>query len=641
MPYIDNNFIDDLVESSDIISVVSARVPLKKSGANYTACCPFHHEKTPSFSVSQSKQLFKCFGCGVAGGVLQFIQQYDHLDFPQSVEALAREMSIDVVYEKTNYSPEQSEKISQELQEKKAQKDLIAQVSQHYEQQLRTHPIKDKVIEYIKTRKISGLIAKRFNMGFAPPDARSLLEDFPADSYEKLIVLGVLVADQHKAGQYYARFRDRLTFPIHNNKGEVIAFGARGLSADAKPKYLNSPETPIFSKSQELYGLYHCRKYSRDMNHILVVEGYMDVVSLHQSDITNVVATLGTATSEAHLQLLFRSTKNIVFCFDGDNAGKKAAWRALEIGLSWLKKGYQLKFLFLPDGQDPDTLVQKEGKPKFLTRIESALSLSIYLFNHLKEQVDFKSGEGKTQFTELAIEQIAKVQYDLYQEQLVITLAELSLFSETKIKEKLNTLIQANQARQNAINTIPNFDSFSEAMPYPGGDEQNMDFDIGQNGQDKANPNALNTQTTSANDLLQPALLDSLILVYHYPNIANSVNQKTLKKITQFNHGQLLVDLINTADYDGKIDKKRFLDSCAKQPYIQQLQTALEKQPNISNEAGANIGLNEHLQTLERNYIKTQITQLKDSKLKDADYDLKQSQLLNQLTQLKGQYSQD
>ena len=636
MPYIDKNFIDELQNTADIIAVVGRRISLKKSGANYQACCPFHTEKTPSFSVSASKQLFKCFGCGVAGGVLKFIQQYDHLDFVASVEVLANELRMPIIYEKNSNTPQQNEQLNKELQQKKAHKQLMAQVSQYYEQQLRNHAAKDKVINYVKSRKISGVIAKRFEMGFAPPQTKTLMDDFTQEQYQSLITLGILGYDQHKAGQYYARFRDRLMFPIHNNKGDIIAFGARALTKDAKPKYLNSPETPIFSKSKELYGLYHCRKYSRDMGHILVVEGYMDVVSLHQHDISNVVATLGTATSEAHLTLLSHSTKNIVFCFDGDKAGKKAAWRALEIGLAWLKKGIALKFLFLPDGQDPDTLIGQEGKSKFLKRINQALSLSGYLFKHLQDQVDFTSGEGKTEFTELALEQIAKVQYDLYQEQLIFTLAELSQYSQTIIRQKLAQVVEQKQQRTNMaqkhqanIATLPSGIVSVADKPY-----DPSQLDIGQ--YEAYDNHQVNTPKANSVDSLRPALLDIISLIDHYPNIAVDIPEKTLTKIKQFKHGDLLNSLLSNADYDnGVIDIKRLIQPFSEQPYFAQLVLSLTKQCCIDNEKDAKIGLAERLKTLEIQYLEHLIKALKSNKKPSIKEQKKMSSLIQQLLKLK------
>lgn len=633
MPYIDKNFIDDLQNSADIIEVVNRRVSLKKAGANYQACCPFHNEKTPSFSVSPSKQLFKCFGCGEAGGVLQFIQKYDHIDFPESVEVLAGELSMPVVYEQNNYSPQENIRLKEELSKKQKLTQLITQVSAYYELQLLQHPLRQKVVTYVKARQLTGKIAKRFALGFAPPNAKDILSNFPLEQHEDLVVLGVLGRDRNDAKKYYARFRDRLVFPIQNNKGEVIGFGARALSAEAKPKYLNSPETPLFSKSHELYGLHHCRKYSKDLSHILIVEGYMDVISLHQHGVTNAVAALGTATSESHLSLLSRSTKTIVFCFDGDNAGKKAAWRALEIALPWLKKGIHLKFLFLPDGEDPDTLVQKEGKNKFLARIDKALSLSTYLFEHLKSLVDFASGEGKTDFIEQAIEQIAKVNYDIYQEQLITRLSELSQYPSDKIQAKLEQIKLKNTQReaQRQIHQQNQETPAHSMMPADYDQYDESQFDIGQ---DFNSEQLVSKETTPQ---LNPTLKNAIHLLLHYPNIANGVEQSVLSKIKLFDNGDILYELLTAIEYDNnhKVSNiEELIKPLSKHQFFQTLQDCANTQPIINNESGAKIGWNENISLLEKQYLQSQVKQLMSKQDLSHDEKLQVLELLTQVRKL-------
>jgi len=373
MPFIDRDFINDLSQRVDIVDLINRRVPLKKAGKDYKACCPFHNEKTPSFTVVPNKQIYHCFGCGESGSALDFVMKFDHLDFKEAVETVASESGISVVYD------QKAKPVDARI---KRYRDLMQKVNEFYQYQLRHSPAKGKVTSYAKKREISGEIAVRFDLGFAPPGWSNLFDHFKQDenTIQDLEKMGLLVAKKDKEGEYYDRFRDRLMFPIHNARGDVIAFGGRVLSSEDSPKYLNSPETPLFSKSNELYGLHHCRKYSRSIDYVLVVEGYMDVVALHQGGITRTVATLGTATTPQHLQILSRTTNIIVFCFDGDRAGRAAAWKALQIALPVIKAGLVIKFLFLPDGEDPDTLVKKESTKAFEARIKNAHTLSKFLF---------------------------------------------------------------------------------------------------------------------------------------------------------------------------------------------------------------------------------------------------------------------
>lgn len=439
MPFVNTDFKDDLPNRVDIVDIINRRVPLKKAGKDYKACCPFHHEKTPSFSVSVEKQMYKCFGCGEGGGVINFVMKFDNLGLVEAIETIAGESGISVVYDK-NAKPVDSRLARY--------RDLMQRVGQFYIQQLKQSPAKNKAVNYAKNRGISGEIAKRFELGFAPPSS-NLLSEFEQDNQNiaDLKAMGLIADDQYRSGQYYDFFKDRLMFPIHNAKGNIIAFGGRAFDNNAKAKYLNSPETPIFSKSKELYGLHHARKYSRSIDYILVVEGYMDVVALHQAGISQVVAALGTATTIEHLNILSRTTSVIIFCFDGDKAGKEAAWRALNITLPVIKAGMIVKFLFLPDGEDPDTLVKKESSKAFVERIENAQPLSQFLFSHIKAGVDFGTIEGKTLFLEKVSTLLGKINYETYQQQLLEGLAgevRQSVEQVKSILERQDVLIQTN-----------------------------------------------------------------------------------------------------------------------------------------------------------------------------------------------------
>jgi DNA primase len=374
MPFIDRDFINDLPNRVDIVGLINKRVSLKKAGKDYKACCPFHEEKTPSFTVVPTKQIYHCFGCGESGGVIDFIMKFDHLAFVEAIETVAGESGISVIYDQT------AKPVDSRF---KRYNNLMAELSSFYQNQLKQSPAKKKVVDYAKKRGISGSIAKRFELGFAAPGWSNLFDNYKSseESIQDLVVMGMLVSKKDKENDYYDRFRDRLMFPIHNTKGNVIGFGGRVLSSKDNPKYLNSPETPLFSKSKELYGLYQVKQAHKDPSRILVVEGCMDVVALGQFGVDYAVASLGTATTPDHIKLLFRHTSNIVCCFDGDSAGKKAAWRALENALPHLQDGRSIHFMFLEDGEDPDSYIQTNGKDALEAEILKAKPLSDFLFD--------------------------------------------------------------------------------------------------------------------------------------------------------------------------------------------------------------------------------------------------------------------
>lgn len=401
---IPQSFIDDLLNRTDIVDVVSSRIQLKKAGKNYTACCPFHKEKTPSFSVSPDKQFYYCFGCGAGGNALGFIMDHDQLDFPQAIEDLAKRAGMEVPREEGTRNNKPRQPTDSPLYP------LLTAAAEFYKQALKSHPQRKAAVEYLKGRGLSGEIARDFGMGFAPPGWDNLLKHLASDSLQlKAMIDAGLLIENAESGKRYDRFRDRIMFPIRDSRGRVIAFGGRVLG-DEKPKYLNSPETPVFHKGQELYGLFEARKHNRDLDEIMVVEGYMDVIALAQQGLRNAVATLGTATSEEHLKRLFRVVPSVLFCFDGDAAGRNAAWRALEATLSSLQDGRRARFLFLPDGEDPDTLVRSEGTDAFRARInQHAQPLADYFFQQLSEEADPRSLEGKAHLMTLAAPLIDKI----------------------------------------------------------------------------------------------------------------------------------------------------------------------------------------------------------------------------------------
>jgi DNA primase len=399
---IPQTFIDELMTRVDIVEVIDSRVPLKKAGREYTACCPFHNEKTPSFTVSPNKQFYHCFGCGEHGTALGFLMEYEHMSFPEAVEDLARQVGLEVPYEGPTHPEPQQRQRNDNLY------DLLAQSDRYYRRQLRQHPQGPRAVDYLKQRGLSGEIAAEFGLGFAPPGWDNLQRELGtnAERQEQLVTTGMLIRKDD--GKSYDRFRDRIMFPIRDRRGRTIAFGGRILpdtqesGAKEPAKYLNSPETTLFHKGQELYGLYEARQALRDIPRLLVVEGYMDVVALAQFDIRYAVATLGTATTQEHLNRLFRITPEVVFCFDGDRAGRDAAWRALNNALPIMREGRQIRFMFLPEGDDPDTRVRAAEKAGFEADIETALNFSDFFFQHLGKLADTNSIDGRAQLVEQA-----------------------------------------------------------------------------------------------------------------------------------------------------------------------------------------------------------------------------------------------
>ncbi|ALV90972.1 MULTISPECIES: DNA primase [Pantoea] len=394
-------FINDLLARTDIVDLIDARVKLKKQGKNYHACCPFHNEKTPSFTVSGEKQFYYCFGCGAKGNAIDFLMNHDRLDFVESVEELATQHGLEVPYEAGNGPSPMERHQRQSLYQ------LLEGLDGFYQQSLR-NPQATSAQNYLATRGLSQQVIDHFAIGYAPAGWDNALKRFgqQKEDRESLMEAGMLVSND--SGRTYDRFRDRVMFPIRDKRGRVIGFGGRVLGNDT-PKYLNSPETPIFHKGRQLYGLYEALKNHPQPARLLVVEGYMDVVALAQFGIDYAVASLGTSTTAEHIQLLFRSTDTVICCYDGDRAGREAAWRALETALPYMNDGRQLRFMFLPDGEDPDTLVRKEGKDAFEARMEQALPLSTFLFDSLMPQVDLSTRDGKTKLATLALPLISQI----------------------------------------------------------------------------------------------------------------------------------------------------------------------------------------------------------------------------------------
>ncbi|WP_386689353.1 DNA primase [Lonepinella sp. MS14437] len=400
---IPRSFINDIIAKADIVDIVNSRVKLKKAGTNnYQACCPFHHEKTPSFTVSKTKQFYHCFGCGAHGNALSFLMEYDKLEFVEAVEELANILGLDVPREETRGK---SDKPYVNYQTKKDLYQLMQEIAELYQQQL---PKSQLAQDYLQQRGLSKEIIQRFSIGFVPDSYDLVVSQFGHNKEEQERLFSLGMVKRSERGTVYDTFRNRIMFPIRDRRGRVIAFGGRVIG-DGTPKYLNSPDTVTYHKGNELYGLYEALKINDSPEQLLVVEGYMDVVALAQFDVNYAVASLGTATTPEQINQIFRSTEQVICCYDGDRAGRAAAWRALENALPYLEDGRQLKFVFLPDGEDPDTYIRQYGKQQFEDYLQQAQSLSDFLFEHLLKDVKLATKEGKSKLAALAVPLIERI----------------------------------------------------------------------------------------------------------------------------------------------------------------------------------------------------------------------------------------
>ena len=415
--FIPKDFIQDLVARADVVSVVDSRVRLKKAGKNYQACCPFHNEKSPSFSVAPDKQFYHCVGCGAHGNALDFIMEFDGLEFPDAVEELASMLGLEVPREQRP-----GNKPARDRAEIEDDFELMERCARFFSQQLRDNPNRERVINYLKGRGLSGEVVRDFGIGYAPEQWDAILREFGKSPDRQKQLLALKMITENDRGKRFDFFRDRIMFPIRDRRGRVVGFGGRVLDS-GEPKYLNSPETRLFHKGRELYGFFEMKQKHRDLDRVVIVEGYMDVVALAQFGVTNAVAALGTAATSDHLQLLFRQAKQIICCFDGDRAGRDAAWRALENALPLLRDGTDLQFLFLPDGEDPDTIVRAEGAEGFNQRLDQAMAFREYFYDHLTEQVDLRTDAGKAELVGQAKQLIAKVASEFYRDLLTESLA--------------------------------------------------------------------------------------------------------------------------------------------------------------------------------------------------------------------------
>lgn len=434
---IPSDFIDDLLARIDIIDVIDKRVPIKKSGKDYSGCCPFHKEKTPSFTVSQPKQFYYCFGCGASGNAIGFLMAHEHLSFVEAVETLAQQAGVEIPYEQSLHKNQASKSLY----------DLLENVAKFYQNRLKGDK---QAIDYLKSRGLTGEICKAYGVGFAADSWDSLLKQFPQDT-QALRQTGMLV-QKDDSNRFYDRFRGRIMFPIRDKRGRVIAFGGRILG-QGQAKYLNSPETTLFHKGGEVYGLYEVLRSNTKLTQLIVVEGYMDVIALAQHGVQNSVASLGTALTAQSLTKLFNIVPEVVLCFDGDNAGRSAALRAVNNSLPILTEGKQLKLLFLPQGEDPDSLIRKEGREVFSKRISQSVNLSSMIMEHLLDQVDISSVDGRVRLAELAKPYLNKISSKVYQALLLEELARYTrldaqrLHNMLLVDESVTTTAQGSQQK--------------------------------------------------------------------------------------------------------------------------------------------------------------------------------------------------
>jgi len=589
---IPQSFINELLARVDLVEQIDRRIGLKKAGRNYTARCPFHDEKTPSFSVNPDKQFYYCFGCGASGNAISFLMEYEGQDFVSAVEALASEQGMEV--------PRDSSDVQQQPKYQ-ALYALMQQCADYYCQQLKNHPQAKRAVAYLKQRGLSGQIAKTFALGYAPSGWQNLQPALGESDQIKadLVTTGMLI--EKDAQRCYDRFRDRIMFPIRNRKGQVIGFGGRIIDK-GEPKYLNSPETPLFHKGRELYGLYEMRKHLRNIEEILIVEGYMDVVALAQHDIRNAVATLGTATSEEHLNILFKICPKLVFCFDGDKAGRAAAMRALEHALPLLGGIREVRFMFLPEGEDPDSMVRQFGSEHFKQEIAKAQSLLDYLLDHLTQQVDMQATEGPARLVHLASTFLQKINDEITQTVFLQQLSARSGIAEDKLQQLLlgnqedNTRVQRNYRqepgrRQPKVSTQDNRPS-----PYR---------------------RAIN-------------------LLLCFPQAVPAANASWLSQLGQ-NGADVLRELIDCAQQDEGATTESLLTHWQGRPEYPHLKKLAELPANVSESAAAQ-ELADTLRQLEREFLEKQLSDLTaETRLTPPNQAQKAQlrQLLSRLQQLK------
>ncbi|QAX81481.1 DNA primase [Candidatus Pseudomonas adelgestsugas] len=558
---IPKSFIDDILNRTDIVDIVRSRVQIKKVNNNYTACCPFHKEKTPSFNVNHDKQFYYCFGCGAGGNAIGFIMNHDNLNFPRAVEELAKTAGIKIHREVGSHSNKSQQTTYTPLYT------LLTAAANFYRHELKNHPQRKVAVEYLKSRSITGKVARDFSLGFAPPGWDNLYKYLGRENLQqKAMIDAGLLVENAETSKCYDRFRNRVIFPIRNSRGQVIAFGGRVLSDD-KPKYLNSPETQVFHKSQELYGLFEARQNTSNLDEIIVVEGYMDVISLAQHGLCNAVATLGTATSEEHVRLLFRVVPSVLFCFDGDQAGRNAAWRALKATLSSVLDGRRVRFLCLPEGEDPDTLVRSEGANEFRARInQCAQPLADYFFQQLTAETDPRSIEGKAHMAAIAAPMIDKMPNTNLKLLMHMRLIEITGLSGKSINQMIYNAPQGTQLMYDlgmSYNATQEYSNFSQLQwayePKQEWAAKKLGVNYNTSHKKSCTKNIKPVDRDKLHNQYIPVTVESPILIalralIHHPQLASKV--KSAKHFANASniYAQLLIALIEAIQKNPKLN---------------------------------------------------------------------------------------
>lgn len=553
---IPQEFIDEVLSRTDIVEIIEARVALKKTGQNYSGLCPFHNEKSPSFSVSQDKQFYYCFGCQATGTALKFLMEHDRMEFRQAMEYLAQHVGMEV--------PDERQVDRGASERRKSIYDVLEKSTEFFREQLKSHAQRQNAVDYLKGRGLTGEIARDFGLGYAPPGWDNLMKKLATTNADRQLLIdsGMLthVPEEEKT---YDRFRDRIMFPIRDLRGRTIAFGGRVLEADAKPKYLNSPETPVFHKGRELYGLYEARKRVRSLHRLVVVEGYMDVVALAQHGIGYSVATLGTATSTEHVQRMFRLVKQIVFCFDGDSAGTNAAWKALLNTLPAMEDGCTARFMFVPDGDDPDSLVRREGQEKFEQRLNQAMGLTEFFFTHLSEGLNLEAAEDRAALSKKAVPLIATIPEGVFRELLINELSEKTGLDNQR-------LLGATGLDREVPPPPPEFEAY--------GAEQ------------------VSVEAPQKSLQLSRISEHAVSILLRQPEVANLLDDADLMKLDRVPAWQMLVELVRWVHQAQDPSPMLLLSHYQQTPYFEDLCRLAEQDPMLSQDQLAD----EFLDTLRK-----------------------------------------
>ncbi len=541
---IPQDFIDDVLSRVDIVEIVQPRVNLKKQGNNYTGLCPFHNEKSPSFSVSQDKQFYYCFGCQASGNALKFLMEFDRMEFLAAVEHLASRAGMEIPQERRTEAPAQTER-------RKSIFEVLSQATDFFKDQIRQSDTRERAIAYLKGRGLSGEIARDYGIGYAPPGWDNLYKALAKSNLEReLLIESGMVIDNPEEEKTYDRFRDRIMFPIRDLRGRTIAFGGR-IIGDGKPKYLNSPETPVFHKGRELYGLYEARQRVRRLEEVMIVEGYMDVVALAQHGVNYCVATLGTATTTEHIDRLFRMVSRLVFSFDGDNAGRNAAWKALLVALPFMRDGRSARFLFLPDGEDPDSLIREEGQEKFEERLALAPHLPEVFFEHLSADLDIESLDGKATLASVAMPLIQTMPEGVFRQLMIDRLSGLTGLDAERLQA-------AYKPKSVSPPTAPAPEWTSRPVPEP------------VRRIDKSSEELVNT---------------AISMLFRNPDLAAQFDDSVYEKLGEAPDTALLLRVIRAIDEDNRLSPAVLLASFQESESFGRLRRLAEAEPLLAVES--------------------------------------------------------